>query len=368
MVIKQCLKYIALCSLAFCVGCAQVPKSISLPWNRSLSSERIIPESRMSVLVECLSTPLLGSDQLVDDEIAATVNELLSRRGFIITEQNPKYKMKVQYQTEITKQKILMSSSYSSSSINTQDSGSDYSGLGVIFALAMATASASNTSYSKTIDIERDMYKHRLACEIYSESDQVIWQNETFIDSYQSDILSGYIPLLQIAFSALPTTNTVVPRVKKLNDGRLMNYANIYMNRKRFICPALPNHIRFTDSRYYNDETHSKADKIGISDPSAVMAYIDLLRTAEYAIPSGDEKDWKNPTEKTLWKKATLIGRYYLGQDEIPVNVVISLKGSSSCYTVAKCQLVSEAAYQQYLDKYNAWKLALVNYYGFFEE
>ncbi|MCB5265507.1 MAG: hypothetical protein LHW41_04610 [Candidatus Cloacimonetes bacterium] len=284
-----------------------------------------------------------------------------------MTEQNPQYKMKIQYQTEITKQKILMSSAYASSSSD-YDSGSDYSGLGVVFALAMAAASTSNTSSSQTIDIEYDMYKHRLACEIHSESDQVIWQNETFVDSHQLDILSAYIPLLQIAFSSLPTTDKVIPRVKKLNEGRLRDFANIYISRKVVMCPALPNHIKFLDSRYYDDERYAKFEPLGISDPSAIMAYIDLLRTAEYAIPSGNEKDWKNPSEKTLWKKATLIGRYYLGQDEAPVNVVISLKGNSHNYLVDKCRLVSDEAYQQHLDRYNAWKLALVDYYNFFEE
>ncbi|MCB5286911.1 MAG: hypothetical protein LHW64_03810 [Candidatus Cloacimonetes bacterium] len=63
-----------------------------------------------------------------------------------------------------------------------------------------------------------------------------------------------------------------------------------------------------------------------------------------------------------------MIGRYYLGQDEAPVNVVINLKGTSHCYMVDKCRLVSDESYQQYLDKYNAWKLALVDYYKFFEE
>lgn len=360
--------YLALCGLVLLVGCAQVPKSVSLPWNRSLSKSMIVPESRISLWVECESTPLLGSDQLVEDEIATTVKELLTRRGFIITEQNPKYKMKVQYQTEITKQKILMSSSYASSSTGNYGSGSDYSGLGVMFALAMATASASNTSYLKTIDIERDMYKHRLACEIYSESDEVIWQNETYVDSYQIDILNGYIPLLQIALSSLPSTNAVIPRVKKLNKDRLQDFANINLNRTKFMCPALPNHIRFVNSRYYDDNSHSKSGRLGIADPQAIMAYIDLLRTAEYAIPSGTEKDWKNPTQKTLWKKATLIGRYYLGQDESPVNVVICLKGNPNYYTVDKCRLVSDEEYQGYLNQYNAWKLALVNYYSFFEE
>jgi hypothetical protein len=88
--------YLALCNLVFIVGCAQnaVPKTVSLPWNRSLSSEKILPASRISVFVECESTLLLGSDQLVEDEIAALVGELLSRRGFSVTEQNPKYKMK----------------------------------------------------------------------------------------------------------------------------------------------------------------------------------------------------------------------------------------------------------------------------------
>jgi hypothetical protein len=305
---------------------------------------------------------------LVNEEIATTVKELLTRRGFIVSEQNPKYKMKLQYQTEITKQKILMSSSYASTSTSNYGSGSDFSGLGVIFALAMATATASNTSYSKTIDIERDMYKHRLACEIYSESDEVIWQNETYLDSHQIDILNDYIPLLQITLSSLPTTDKVIPRVKKLNKDRLQDFANINLNRTKFMCPALPNHIRFVNSRYYNDKSYPKSGQLGISDPTATMAYIDLLRTAEYAIPGGNEKDWKNPTQKSLWRQATLIGRYYLGQDETPVNVVISLKGNPGSYTVHKCRLVSDEAYQKYLDQYNAWKLALVDYYRFFED
>lgn len=363
---RKYLMYLVLFNLLFIVGCAQVPQSVGLPWNRSLSSEKILPASKISVSVECKSTPLLGSDQLVNDEIAATVNELLTRRGFIVSEQNPKYRMKVKYQTEVTRQKVLMSSLYSSSNAGYYDSSLGYSGLGVIFALSMAAASASNTNYSQNINVEYDTYKHSLTCEIYSERDQVIWQNETFIDSYQLDILSRYIPLLQIAFSALPTTNEVVPRVEKLKSDRIADFAQTYLSHTLLMSPALPNYIKIIDPRDYNSS--SNYIPRGISDPSAIMAYLDLLSTAEYAIPNGDEKDWQNPTKKSLWANAFLIGRCYLGQDETPVNVVISLKGTPNYYTVDKCRLVSDKLYQQYLYKHNAWKSALVNYYNFFEE
>lgn len=365
---KRLLLYAALSSLVLLVGCAgPVPKSIALPWNRTLSSEKIIPKSSMSISVECESTPLLGSNQLADNEIAATASDLLARRGFIISEDNPKYKMRIKYRTEIIDQKLIIGSSYLSNPDSS--AGSVHTGLGVALALTMAKNYAWDANYPNTVRREQDMYKHRLVCEIDSADNQVIWQNESFVDCHQLDILSGHTSLLQIAFSALPTTNEVIPRMKKMNSKKLMDFANVYTNRNLHMCPALPHYIAFMSSRNYgNNNIYSKFDPLGVSDPSAILAYIDLIRTAEYAIPSGTEKDWRDPTQKSLWNQVTLIGRYYLGQDETPVNVVIDLQGSLNYYIVNKCRLVSDKKYQQYLDKYDAWKRTLVDYYSFFED
>ena len=57
----------------------------------------------------------------------------------------------------------------------------------------------------------------------------------------------------------------------------------------------------------------------------ALSAYIDLIQTAEYALPQGKEKN-TNPLDRDIWSKVQLGGIYYLGNDDIPRKILINLK------------------------------------------
>ncbi|MDP3113239.1 MAG: hypothetical protein Q8M98_00555 [Candidatus Cloacimonadaceae bacterium] len=102
-------------------------------------------------------------------------------------------------------------------------------------------------------------------------------------------------------------------------------------------------------------------------DRVAMLAILDLIETAEYAIPKGAQKDWKDPTDPRLWTATTLIGRYYLGDDKTPVNIVIDLIGTIDSYIVDSCRLVSHEEYIKYQNKYDLWIKTLTEYYDFFE-
>jgi len=104
----------------------------------------------------------------------------------------------------------------------------------------------------------------------------------------------------------------------------------------------------------------------GIMNTMAMAAYVDLIQTAEYAIPKGDD-DWSDPMSIDLWKKAMLGGKYCLGYDMDSVFVLITLKGHEEGYKIDKCWIASDAEYEKYEHEYGLWRQTLQDYFDVFE-
>lgn len=344
-------------------GCSFVPRSVGRPWSRTLSNIEIVPGSRVSVIAECTETPILGSDQLVNNELKATATELLQRRGFVISDQNPDYTLKIFYKTTRTEEETSVQTNESTSNMGSIFAVSGSSGYGVMLAQSLGLIMANSTSRAQSITRKYEAYKHQLTCEMYSNQDYPIWKHDTETKSKDINILSYSKSFLQMAFTGLPSTKANTPVVPEFKKDRLDSFTNMYLVDKYFICPALPNYIVFNTYLKTREDYQAR----GITASESLMAFLDLLQTAEYAIPYGSGTDWNNPTQSRLWKQATLIGKYRLGESKTPINVVISLVGTPNSYEVKECKLVSDVEYMLYQSRYDAWKKALHDYYQFYE-
>ncbi len=99
-----------------------------------------------------------------------------------------------------------------------------------------------------------------------------------------------------------------------------------------------------------------------------MACYVDLIQTAEYVLPNGDEIDWKNPLSKSLWEKVTLGGKYLLGPLKTPINAIVELKGRQNGYYINKCKIVDDKEYAEFEVRINKWRDALSNYYDVYKK
>ena len=64
------------------------------PWLRSLETGDIRPNARLSTAVEGVSEPLLGNEDLIQQNLKENLDRLLERRGFHIVGDNPDYEVR----------------------------------------------------------------------------------------------------------------------------------------------------------------------------------------------------------------------------------------------------------------------------------
>jgi hypothetical protein len=238
-----------------------------------------------------------------------------------------------------------------------------YYGFGVSIAQAIGVIAATSAASSVTsTSFDVDTYCHVLAFEIYN-NDKIL-QSKTDItwNSRQLDILDGITVSMQTAFSALPSDMMIVPNVPKIKDGRANDYFNTSIKSRSFNSPALPYKTRFR-AVFDGNYNYTLA---GIDDKYAIMAYIDLLQTSEFALPLNDKK-WNTPMDPNIWKNVMLGGKYLLGDKKEPINILIKLQSDQSGYNVINCKVVSNAEYEQFLTLMNKWKKTLYDYFDFYE-
>lgn len=343
-------------------GCAQVPMVVQRPWNRTLSNDAIPAGASISVNVKSVGSVLLGSDMMTEERIEDSAKALLERRGFIVTDNKPQYSLWINIKSESKTKVSTGIKSYSTSGLIT----SKYYGLGVFLAQALQMNMATNATTTQVAQTETEYFLHTFGSEISNADNQIIWKNDTYIETLNVNILDVYTPLLQVAFSSLPTTGDVVPRVKKLKEGRFDDYMESFVGDRSTMCPALPHLIKF-DMQFFESDGSYKGT-FGVENPEALLAYLDLLETAEYAIPNSSVKLWSDPTDISLWKKVLIFGKYYLGNDEKPINILIHLKGTASNYVVEWCGLVDDNHYADLEQLQSKWIKTLQNYYDFYDE
>lgn len=345
-------------------GYSQVPVSISHPWNRTLSNVQVVPGSKISIIVKNLDSPLLGSSDIEINKVFQKAKDLLERRGFIVTSSSADYSMSILYRTEKNPKSTSISSSDSRAF---SFGGSSSYGTGVYLARTLsALFASSSTSTQQTIKVDQTFYLHAFACELTSIDGSKVWKYDSIVENEDIDFLSLSTSVLQSAFSSLPTTQDIIPRVSKIKSDRFDDFAKLYLTNKYLICPALPSYIKFDTISKYTQNGLIETVK-NVNNVEATLAYIDLIQTAEYAIPAGYKKELKDPTDVKIWSSASLIGKYYIGNDNKAVNVLIELSGSQNCYKVVKARLLTDNDYRTYQANYINWVNMLNSYYNFYE-
>lgn len=352
---------------AVIAGCA--PETVPTlrawqPWTRTLDSNYPIKlGASLKLEVSGTTKPLLGSEILEDDAIRDHLSQLLLRRGFSTDTVSPDYTVKLLYRTERSDKLAVSSVSLSTTSQGlafwtSSGAGATY-GLGVSIARAVGALAAASGTYNRQTTEQTLSYTHTVSIEFFDRQGRIVWKGESTWDSGQLNLITDIRPALQSLLSYLPSSDTCRPQVPEVRMDHVDNYYRLECQHRWFTCPALPYRIQF--GARGNEQTEIPVSLI--KQAYAFAAYVDLIETAEYALPAGDERAWKNPLDPSLWKHVTLGGQYTLGPDKRPINVLVTLTGRSSGYYVEECQVVSDVEFAKFTAEFARWREALRNYY-----
>ena len=363
---------LALLVSTFMFGCGTAPTvREQQPWTRILRSSLIVdPQAKMKSDVSGSTVPLLGSEQLTAEKIRESVSSLLTRRGFSIEDSAPDYNVKLSYLSERTNKAPLSSAVASANgpadaAITGSHAGA-HSGLGVIVSRAVSALAARSAGSGGASAEQASLYTHTLALEIRNQEGLIAWKGESTWDSNQLNILDRCIPAIQLMVSDLPADSSVRPAIQEIKTSHIPIFYKLECLGASFTCPALPYGSMFD---YPGVSPSAKIDiPKTFRDQYAFGAYIDLLQTAEYALPSGTVDDWKDPIRISLWKKVTLGGQYLMGPEKKPVNVIMKLSARSIGYFVDECYAASDEDYAIFSAQLSKWKQALADYYDVYAQ
>jgi len=362
-------------AVAILAGCgATVPRHhVWRPWTRTLTDQHQIKlGTTIKTTVSGQTEPLLGNEELLAGKLKDRIDSLLTRRGFVIGDENSELRLFLTYNTErrdrLTSSSFQYSTSYSQAALTTGTGAGATSGLGVSVATAVAAIFQASQSVAGQVTEEITNYTHTLSMEILTKSGDVIWKGESTWDSYSISILHGITPALQLILSNLPSDPNVTPWVPEVKATHVINYYELECLDVWYNCPALPFRIFFEQVPYtYDRQVGDRIFKLESVDQAyALPAFVDLVQTSEYALPLGDD-DWSDPLNVLLWKKTQLGGRYLLGPDRKSVNVLIKLVGKPEGYKVERCWLATDEEYRAYDSHLSEWKKTLEEFYDVFK-
>lgn len=348
------------------IGCATVPKLlVPRPWIRSLkSSQPINPIAKVKIEVAGTTTPLLGNEQLTADVIRDELSFLLKRRGFSVDNALPEYVVQLFYKTERS-DKFRFSSAVASTNVQayaiaTGSGAGATSGLGVSVARAIGALATRSSTVSEQTAEQMLSYTHIISIEVHGKDGVMVWKGESTWDSNELDMIRRIVPAIQLILSDLPSAQGIRPDAPEVKNSHVLNYFKLECEDTWFTCPALPWRIKF--ERNPSSETRTSIPR-SIKDPAALAAYVDLIQTAEYVLPDGNEKDWKDPLRISLWENVTLGGQYLLGPDRIPVNIIIKLTGRSNGYYTNECKIATGEEFSRFSGQFSKWRQVLQDYY-----
>ena len=365
---KRYITLISFLTYLLIAGCATVPTlRVSKPWIRSLKSAEVIdPTKAIKIEASGSTSPLVGSEQLTSDILRSHLIRLITRRGFNIDDQSYFYLVKLTYRTE-RNDKMMISSSVSSTNSQAyalSTSTGATSGLGVSIARAIGLlASHSITVTSQTVDNTLS-YTHTISIELLNRQGSMLWKGESTWDSQELNLINGIVPALQLILSDLPSDKTVQPEIPEVKNTHVNNYFRLECKDVWFTCPALPYRILFANKSPFEEFVLPSE----IVNQNALAAYVDLIQTAEFALPHGDESDWKDPLDISIWKKVTLGGQYLLGPYKTPVNILIQLSGKEDGYYIDECKIANDKEYSEFSGRLIKWREILSDYYDVYKK
>lgn len=358
-------------------GCASVPAHMGWrPWTRYFETSDV-PKTGMVIKTEIAGQvdPLLGTQNLREAKIKEEMDHLLERRGYIIGNDSFEYRMVLTYRTEKEADFAFSSESRTFGLTDVSSrlgsvAGAIY-GLGVSAANAVSKVSVSSITVSKSTVEKATSYTHSAALEIFARDGRAVWKGEALWNSAGVDIDSDIFWALQLMLSNLPYNPLIKPEVPEVNEIKACNYYQLYCSGKVFKCPALPYGISFESQSLNSDKNYTGASfqyvQVEVYSPNALAAYIDLLQTAEYALPTGDN-DWKDPMRGSLWRKVELGGQYLLGNEKRPVNILIKLRGEKEGYYIEKCWIATDKEFAAFETRMTEWRSALMDFFNIYSK
>lgn len=350
--------------VAFITACATTPiVEVSKPWTRTMGNAQTIGNpSKIYVSIEGSEEHLLLNNTLLESEIYSTIQDQLLRRNFEIVDdrQASDYVLSVNYHSE----DIQVMRSTVTSYQNTRQNSSAGTSTGILAALAVSAQASESKSTSKAELTSRTAYQHTLGISIIDE-DLLIWTGESTWESSNANILGRLHSVSQILLSNLPGYGEIIPTVPAVNSNKEENFYNIYVRGNNFVGPSLPYSINFQQSSKSAAVMDSKLKIEGVSDTRISYAVIDLIQTAEYAVPFNP--DYGSPISTGQWNRVNLGGEYFIGDDTEPTNIIVELRGRQQGYTIKSAIIANQREYDQYLDQLNTWQNALETYYDVFE-
>ncbi|MDX9858752.1 MAG: hypothetical protein RBT76_13255 [candidate division Zixibacteria bacterium] len=332
----------------------------------------------IAIAVNGESEPLLGTEELLQKNIETGLRSLLSRRGFTISDSVSDLRLVFSFQTErvddievLSNQSTLGISSLSLSA--TAGSGivsaPNARGIGSVgVSIAQTVASLMSTRAATTSQYFRQgvQYLHTVSIEITDTEHVVIWKGESMWRTTGPDILGDVYGVTQLLLSELPADRTITPRVPRLKQTHLTNYFAENCVNSYFSCPALPYRIHFPASFGGFGNRVDWSSVTYIKDAVALPAFVDIVQTAEYALPTG-AKDYKDPVDLDLWRRAVLGGKYLLGDSQEPTYVLVELYGYEHAYQVNSCRVVTAAEFANFESSLTEWRNRLHDYFDMFE-
>jgi hypothetical protein len=334
-------------------GCTSVqPVPIPRQWTRQLGDPTSIKlNSTIQVEVKGQTDPMVGGEELIQHELELILSDLLVRRGNNISNIKPDIKMILFYKTErAEKTKLAMYSSSNSDNVN-------YFGIGVRAAQninASSMGSQAEINYSK-----ETWYTHTIAIEAF-RAETAIWKGESTWDSKDPDILKESKSALQYPLANLIKDNNHAINIQEVKESHLLDYFTIKCKRRWLTCPGLPYRVAFP--RYigymgaWNYVEDIKELPKYIQNRENISAYIDLVETAESALPNGIG-DSKNLFDTKIWNEITLGGLYAISGKTKKIIILLSITPVG--YITTSCKEASDYEWRKYQSDLEIWNSKL---------
>ncbi len=329
------------------------------PWTRTLDDGELPqPPADFEIKAEGNTEVLLGSERLLQSNLKTITAELLYRRGYQITDSNPAYTLKLHYETK--------EEAYTDTYIRTsQAAATGMSGSVGVFAASQVAAQATESD-TEIMEQEQTGYRHTLALEIVDNSyEELKWKGETSWFSESKELDMEFYQPVQLLLSDLPNEE-VTPTVERVKTERAETYSELRLVGRRFSGPAVPYPVRFAD---ITEPTgmQSRAEQFldNVSNPEALQAYVDLIRTAEYALLV--DPDYEQPLDRDNWASVQLGGTYNIGDDTEESRILIDLRGSEEGYYVDDARIVDEQEFRAFQEGLEQWQDALRSYFDIYE-
>lgn len=364
-------------ALVFALGaasCATTPVvGVWRPWTRADGDVPAVGSVSVSVTAEEHALP--GDPSPLLANLSARVARLLARRGFqVVDDDGAEYRVKVIVKTTRRDRLELSSGVSQSASSALLSSSRSAAGYGITVAQSLGAAIyGQETTASSSVRTQQG-YEHSVGVEFRGSSGQVIWKGESTWESSSPEIRESFTAAMQAQFAALPSTGDILPEVPVVRPEQAENFFRIRCQGQSFACPALPSRITFGDYRVGPGAQSTQSafshwgGGVAPEDPAhvrALEAYLDLIETAEFALPTGKEF-YGDPLDPDLWKRVQLGGEYRVGADR--ARVLVDLKGTPTGYEVESCRVATDQEWDGHVVRMEVWRGFLRQYFDYYEK